>query len=570
MIRSKPEALRRAALAALGLLLAIAPAVARADNSPAVEKLIQMNKKALEDYDQLEWETAKRTLLQALVFAKKSSLETHPMMARTYVHLGAVYIVGFKDRAKGMQSFQRALEIDPGIHITKSMSTPELEDAFAEAARGPRAASGGSGGGDESAAPAPPRKRRGPIMESADAPAAPPPRAPKRPKDDDSVEPDLPARINVLECRNKDETPPDKPVIVRCAVAPNLPITQLFLLYLEPGNKEFTSAEMEKSPKGWFTAKIPKDAVNGTSLRFYVEGRNSGGKKLVENGRADSPNVILIREAGADEAEKEAGMSARRRPEDEDENPLAEPDPTRAHSLLGKIDRSKLGVDTRYGNRKWWIGLGIGTGGGFAKGNGFEALSAYNQYFRAGFGWAGFFHLVPELGYQLSPDWALSLEGRNQYIYQNAHFAPYTASGANSVLLRVIRYSKQQRLRFFGSAAVGGGEGFRLIVFTGSQVAQVDPKAGQGDSQLGSIRDTVLGGPALVGAGGGIIYEMSKGVSYVMEMNVLAGLPTFSAVADVNFGFQINFERAAAKPAETKMPALRSTRKPGAQEEDDE
>jgi tetratricopeptide (TPR) repeat protein len=118
------------------------PAVARAQNAPAVEKLIQMNKKALDDYETLEWDSAKRTLLQALVFGKKSNLETHPMMARTYVHLGAVYIVGFNDKQKGLQSFQRALEIDPTIHIAKAMSTPELEEVFAQANRG----AGGGGG----------------------------------------------------------------------------------------------------------------------------------------------------------------------------------------------------------------------------------------------------------------------------------------------------------------------------------------------------------------------------------------------------------------------------------------
>src|SRR5882724_977823 len=130
----------------VGAALIATPGVAHAQNSPAVDKLIQMNKKALEDYETLEWDTAKRTLLQALVFAKKSNLETHPMMARTYVHLGAVYIVGFKDKQKGLQSFSRALEIDPTIRISKAMSTPDLEDIFAQAS------GGGSGGGADRAA----------------------------------------------------------------------------------------------------------------------------------------------------------------------------------------------------------------------------------------------------------------------------------------------------------------------------------------------------------------------------------------------------------------------------------
>ena len=108
---SRPGAAARTlAIAVVGLAglagsLLLAPGVAQAQNAPAVDKLIQMNKKALEDYETLEWDTAKRTLLQALVFAKKSNLETHPMMARTYVHLGAVYVVGFKDKQKGLQSF---------------------------------------------------------------------------------------------------------------------------------------------------------------------------------------------------------------------------------------------------------------------------------------------------------------------------------------------------------------------------------------------------------------------------------------------------------------------------------
>src|SRR4029079_2098239 len=107
--------------------------VAHAQDQAAVEKIIQMNKKALEDYDTLEWESAKRTLLEALVAGKKAGLDNHPIMARTYVHLGAVYITGLKDRQKGIQSFVRALEIDPTIRISKAMSAPELEDVFAEA-----------------------------------------------------------------------------------------------------------------------------------------------------------------------------------------------------------------------------------------------------------------------------------------------------------------------------------------------------------------------------------------------------------------------------------------------------
>src|SRR3954469_17331113 len=157
---------------------------AMAQDQAAIEKLVQMNKKALEDFDTLEWDAAKRTLLEALVFGKKSGLDNHPVMARTYVHLGAVYVTGLKDRQNGLQSFARALDIDPSIKLSRAMSTPDLEEAFADAAR-----QASKRGGGAAAPPPPPARRRGPVMESEED-AAPAPRRPAI-SDDDSGEPDL-------------------------------------------------------------------------------------------------------------------------------------------------------------------------------------------------------------------------------------------------------------------------------------------------------------------------------------------------------------------------------------------
>jgi hypothetical protein len=462
-----------------------------------------------------------------------------------------------------LQSFQRALEIDPTIHIAKAMSTPELEEVFAQANRG---AGGGGGGGDRAAEPPPDRgteaepppspsssssggrRRRAPIMESE------PPPPPPKPVEEEDSEPDLPARINVLECPTKDETPPEKSVLIRCALAPNLPVNKLFLLYLEPGNDDFTPLQMEKTPKGWYAAKIPKKAVTGTSLRFYVEGRNDKGKAIVSNGRVDSPNVMLIREKEAAETEQQMGGGKRRR----EENPLDEPDPTRAHSLLGRIDRSKIGLDTRYGNRQWWIGLSIGSGYGFAPAGGLEALHQLQGRYVSGIAWEGGGHLAPEIGYQLGPNFAISLEGRNQYIAQTAHFSQYAATGAQAVLAKLYLYTKQSRGRFFANIAAGGGEGFRLIAspaqgcatqgVSGAPCAMYFGATSIVDKEFPNFKDTVRGGPGLAGVGGGFLYEISKGVSWVAEVNVLAGLPHFAAIADLNTGFQFNFGSTAPPP----------------------
>ncbi len=145
---------------AIALAVSIVAGQAMAQDQAAIDKIVQMNKKALDDYDTLEWDAAKKTLLDALVAGKKAGLDNHPVMARTYVHLGAVYITGFKNRDKAIQSFIRALEIDSAIQLSKGIATSEVNEAFNEAKR----ARGGGGG--EAAPPPPSKKRRGPVMDA--------------------------------------------------------------------------------------------------------------------------------------------------------------------------------------------------------------------------------------------------------------------------------------------------------------------------------------------------------------------------------------------------------------------
>lgn len=542
MIRSHYIALVSVSLACAGAVV-LPSGRALAEDQAAVDKLVQLNKKALEDYDTLEWDSAKRRLLDALVAGKKAGLDNHPVMARTYVHLGAVYLTGFKDRTKAMQSFSRALEIDPTIQLSKGIETADVTAAFADAQR----KSGGGGGGDsDDSTPAPSkRKRRGPVMEG-DTP--PPERARRKAssdEDDDGGEPDLPARIAALDCPTPDEAIIDKPLVLRCAVAPNLPVSSVFLLYRAPGKEDYTEVPMTKTPKGWLQAKVPKKAVDGKSFQFYFEGRNADGKPVVANGGADSPNIILVVEEASKHEVTKANSG------DTDENPLDDPDAGGARTPrlhLGHIDKAREGLDTRYGKRKWWVGIGVGSGYGYAKGNGFEAVNKSTEIspacnttgapqgfhclqdeFLPGLAWAGLGQLVPEVGYQIDPDMAISLEGRLQWTGQPAKYADYAAKGAIGVLAKLMFFTKQSQLRFFGTVMAGGGQ-FRLVVY---------PDAGQSNN-FTDFKDTVVGGFILAGVGGGVYYEVSKAVSLVAEIHALAGLPTFSEVTDLNASLQFN------------------------------
>jgi hypothetical protein len=214
------------------------------ESQALVEKVVLMNKAALDDIDLLQWEGAKKRLLDALVVAKKGGLDNHPIMARTYVHLGVVYVMGFKSRDKGKQSFKRALEIDPGIRLSKGMaSDSEVNDAFAEA-------------GGRTSVPRP-----------------------------------------SLDCPVAAQTLVDQAVPVRCALTADAPVTKVFLLYREPVKRfkrRFTEVEMKRTPEGWFQGRIPERVIYGESLQFYFEGRNVAGKPIVKNGDEQSPKLIVI------------------------------------------------------------------------------------------------------------------------------------------------------------------------------------------------------------------------------------------------------------------------------------
>jgi hypothetical protein len=106
-------------------------------------------------------------------------------------------------------------------------------------------------------------------------------------------------------------------------------------------------------------------------------------------------------------------------------------------------------------------------------------------------------------------------------------------------MAKLLFYTKQAQLRFFIGPLAGGGN-FRFLGY---------PDAGSNNG-YSDFKDTIAAGPLLVGAAGGLYYEAAKSTSLVIEINEIAGLPTFGLVTDVNFALQFNLYSAPPpKPA---------------------
>jgi hypothetical protein len=126
------------------LMAQAAPAYAQDANPDVLSKVTNLNKRALQAFQKRDYDSARDFLKEALDLCKGSGLEKHPIRARTEVHIGIVLISGYKQRDAGITHFKKALQIQPDIQLTKSVSTPALQDAFEEASVG------GGGGGDDS------------------------------------------------------------------------------------------------------------------------------------------------------------------------------------------------------------------------------------------------------------------------------------------------------------------------------------------------------------------------------------------------------------------------------------
>src|SRR5262245_45068808 len=144
MAARKFRAVIFASLACL-LIVAVPGIAAAGSEQAAVDKVTNLNKKALDAYNKQDYETARALLKEALELCASAGLDKHAIRARTHIHFGVVAIVGFKQREVGLKQFRKALEVQPDIKLTKQLVTPELQDAFEEAVLADKGGGGGGG-----------------------------------------------------------------------------------------------------------------------------------------------------------------------------------------------------------------------------------------------------------------------------------------------------------------------------------------------------------------------------------------------------------------------------------------
>lgn len=374
---------RVAALLLAGAALTLCPASARAASEE--ERIEHLNKKAMEDYDSLELDSAKKTLIDAITRLRAAGLDQTPLAAKTHINLGIVYIAGFHDRGRGQQQFEKALLIDPSLKLDPAVATPELQAAWDAAVRAVARKRKGGPSAEPRPAQEPPRSS---VSSAVPQPSPPPP-------------------TEVLI-----HVPPDEAVAgqrVSIYARPTVSIARATLFYRVPGQERYAQTTMGRSRKqpGDIVGQIPAEVVVGRSLQYYIEVYDAAGTVIGRQGSADSPFVLSI----------VGGSTAPPRADDED--PLAEARREEAARTGPRPFRERIYFDLGLGTAGAIIGPGTTTEVAWyydSKSRLYEQVRAFS----GGFIWAGL-GIRAEVGAYVWRGLTVGVSGRFEaYLNHNA------------------------------------------------------------------------------------------------------------------------------------------------------
>ena len=312
----------------------------------------QKGREAMEAYDLMDYDAAKKSLNQALATAKKAKLDKDPLTAKIHLYLGvAAFASGDTEGAK--TSFGNAVAIDPKIQIDPAYKSPELSKLL----EGVRTGGGGT------------------------------------PSEPDPVLPE-PGDVDCTAVKGLEHTILDTGTLgaakpIEAFVGSDITPAKVSVMYRTEGTTEFVEAKMTKQGDCKYTGSIPAAAMKGSLIHYYVAAYDGNNKVISGKGSSGSPNIM----------ELAAGKVVASAPGD-GEDPIKGKDPEAGGEVSG-------GVLVGGKAPKVYLALAGGTGFGYVTGD----TESGNMVQNCCIG-SSLVVLTPELGYYISPKLSIGLAGR--------------------------------------------------------------------------------------------------------------------------------------------------------------
>lgn len=230
---------------------AFVPAEAAAQGRP-LQQVLDLNRQAMEAYNNLEIEQAQALLQQALDAATRGRVTGSPL-ARTYVNLGIVAIAGMGDNAAGLDYFVHALQADGSVALDPLLSTPDISLIWTQA-------HAHSGGTTTVITPPPdPGGGGGPVGDLTHVP--------------------VPEQLRATPV----------PVYVEVPGRP----AHVYLYYRGHGMRDFERAQMDHVGRG-YGYEIPCGDVFEPEVNYYIAVFDASGSPISFAGSQSSPISVAI------------------------------------------------------------------------------------------------------------------------------------------------------------------------------------------------------------------------------------------------------------------------------------
>jgi hypothetical protein len=242
-------------------LIAIAFGFGIADASPKGDIQTKI-KEAMENYDLMDYDAARKSLTQALAIAKKAKLDKDPLTAKAHLSLGIVQFVN-QDSDGAKLSFLSAVQIDPKIQIDAAYKSNDMAKLLESVRK--EASSGG-------AAEAEPEPTPEPDVPSVDC-----------------------GSVKGMQHSIIDEAKAGAALPIEALVGGDVKgVNKVSVLYRVEGSTDFTEVKLKKEGDCKYTGNIPSSAMKGSLVHYYVAAYADGPKPAASKGSSGSPNIIEI------------------------------------------------------------------------------------------------------------------------------------------------------------------------------------------------------------------------------------------------------------------------------------
>jgi hypothetical protein len=212
-------------------------------------------KAAMENYDLMDYDAAKKSLEKAIASATKAKLDKDPVAAKLHLYLGITSFAG-GDADGAKKSFVTAIKIDPKIQIEAAYKSPDLTKLL-EAAR---TEGGGTGPGTE-------------PSDGVDC-----------------------ATVKGLQFTEPDGGKGGTAQPIEVYLAADVTAAKVSVMYRTQGATDFVEGKLAKNGGCKYTGAIPGAAIKGAILHYYVAAFDANNRPIsgATAGNARTPNLLEI------------------------------------------------------------------------------------------------------------------------------------------------------------------------------------------------------------------------------------------------------------------------------------